>query len=400
MSGSSLRRSTAAMSTKSPSCCAISSGRSSGRGAPRRRHNRQSRHARVARPELIPSALQVIGIWLQLLSIAEENAAMRARRRLEAHGGQDQLIGSLSNAFSTISSGRHRARARRPRAGDGLYRADHHRASDRSQARQRARNSSPHLSQALRNGEPAVDAARAPGADAGAPRRYRHAVDDRRNQARKADRRAGNILGACPLFKSALFERTPQFCDLFESALARHYPELGLTIKPPLRFASWIGGDRDGNPFVTVSATKYALSESRKAAVERLDRRLSELAELISVSSSEVTLPAGFRERLSRQLALSGDAESIAGRNANEPFRQYFTALRARLAATFVKGSGTPCRSPIRPNSPASLPRPRRRSAIQAGSIARNVVRPVRWEVQIFGFRTMSLDPGRTPDGR
>ena len=32
-------------------------------------------------PELIPSALQVIGIWLQLLSIAEENAAMRARRR-------------------------------------------------------------------------------------------------------------------------------------------------------------------------------------------------------------------------------------------------------------------------------------------------------------------------------
>ena len=55
-------------------------------------------------PELIPSALQVIGIWLQLLSIAEENAAMRARRRLEAHGGQDQLIGSLSNAFSTIAA--------------------------------------------------------------------------------------------------------------------------------------------------------------------------------------------------------------------------------------------------------------------------------------------------------
>ena len=38
-------------------------------------------------PDLIEPALQVIGIWLQLLNIAEENAAMRKRREDEKQGG-------------------------------------------------------------------------------------------------------------------------------------------------------------------------------------------------------------------------------------------------------------------------------------------------------------------------
>ena len=132
-----------------------------------------------------------------------------------------------------------------------------------------------------------------------------------------------------------------------------------------------------------------ALIENRKAAVERLDRRLSELAQLVSVSSGEVAVPAGFRDRVSRQMALSGEADSIAARNANEPFRQYFTALRARLAATFDAAPGE-----AKPFAdPAELARDlaeaeKALAQMQAVSIARNIVRPVRWEVEIFGFRT------------
>ncbi len=343
-------------------------------------------------PELIPSALQVIGIWLQLLSIAEENAAMRARRRLEAHGGQDQLIGSLSNAFSTIAAAgiepeavakalekayiaptitAHPTEAKRVSVLEihrRIYLKLYEMESPRWTPRERQA-----LTRALRDDIDMLWMT-------GEIRLEKPTVEQ-------------EISWGLHFFKSALFERTPQLCDLLESALARHYPELGLTIKPPLRFASWIGGDRDGNPFVTVSATKYALIESRKAAVERLDRRLSELAELVSVSSNEVGIPAAFRERLSRQMALSGDAEGIAARNANEPFRQYFTALRARLTATFASGP-----SNAKPfTDPGELAREladaeKALGQIQAGSIARNVVRPVRWEVQIFGFRTMSLD--------
>ena len=53
---------------------------------------------------LIEQALQVIGIWLQLLNIVEENAAMRTRRQLESQAGPDQVAGSFSNAFATVAA--------------------------------------------------------------------------------------------------------------------------------------------------------------------------------------------------------------------------------------------------------------------------------------------------------
>src|SRR6478609_11278853 len=60
--------------------------------------------ARSIKPELIAPALQVIGIWLQLLNIAEENAAMRSRRQMETRSGADQVPGSFSHAFSVVAA--------------------------------------------------------------------------------------------------------------------------------------------------------------------------------------------------------------------------------------------------------------------------------------------------------
>ena len=54
--------------------------------------------------DLIEHALQVIGIWLQLLNIAEENAAMRNRRQMETRSGPDQVPGSFSHAFSAVAA--------------------------------------------------------------------------------------------------------------------------------------------------------------------------------------------------------------------------------------------------------------------------------------------------------
>ena len=47
---------------------------------------------------LVEHALQAIGIWLQLMNIAEENAAIRNRRTLEKQAGPDEVGGSLSHA--------------------------------------------------------------------------------------------------------------------------------------------------------------------------------------------------------------------------------------------------------------------------------------------------------------
>ena len=60
-------------------------------------------NASALAPELIEPALQVIGMWLQLLNIAEENAAMRNRRQMETRSGPDQVVGSFSHAFATVA---------------------------------------------------------------------------------------------------------------------------------------------------------------------------------------------------------------------------------------------------------------------------------------------------------
>ena len=115
-----------------------------------------------------------------------------------------------------------------------------------------------------------------------------------------------------------------------ESALQRHYPELPSRVRPPLNFPP--GLRRPGRQsLLTVATTRNALKENRRAAVERLEKRLGDLIHLISLSGNEVKFPAEFTERLALQLEACGQGEIIRQRNPQEPFRQFFSALRIRL---------------------------------------------------------------------
>jgi phosphoenolpyruvate carboxylase len=337
--------------------------------------------------DLVPVALQTIGIWLQLQNIVEENSAMRSRRRLETHGGPDQLIGSLSNAFAKIAAAgvaeetvkevldrvdiaptitAHPTEAKRVTVLE-IHRRIYLKLYDLESPRWTPRERTA-LLRALRD---EIDLLWM----TGELRISKPTVEQ-------------EISWGLHFFKSALFERTAQLCELMEGAIARHYPEMGVTIRPPLRFASWIGGDRDGNPFVTAATTAHAIDEYRKAAIGRLSLRLDELAQLVSVSADEVSVPTSFKDKVAKQLAASRASETITGRNPNELFRQYYSALGKRLNGM---GDAKPFSGPdelVRDLLDAE----KALAQIGAGSIARNLVRPVRWEVQIFGFRTMSLD--------
>ena len=82
----------------------------------------------------------------------------------------------------------------------------------------------------------------------------------------------------------------PAVYDDLEKAIQLHYPEL----QPPptwLKLASWIGGDRDGNPNVTTEVTAETLRLHRGLTVENHRRKFQELARRLSMSSRLVPPP-------------------------------------------------------------------------------------------------------------
>lgn len=131
-------------------------------------------------------------------------------------------------------------------------------------------------------------------------------------------------------FERTLYHVMPELQRDLSAALAKHYP----TLRAPqgwLRFGSWIGGDRDGNPFVTGEVTRTVLKLERDLALTAMNRGLQRLSWALTLSSlREPASPKVTRlaEKLGRGV---GDWAEIAKRHEFEPYRLLVYVLRARL---------------------------------------------------------------------
>jgi phosphoenolpyruvate carboxylase len=117
---------------------------------------------------------------------------------------------------------------------------------------------------------------------------------------------------------------------------------------PKVSFGNWVGGDRDGHPFVTDAVTRDTLAALRKNALDLLRAALSDLARKLSISSLQAMPPGSLDERI-RALAKRAGDRAIAAlqRNPDEPWRQYLNLMQALLPAgpsgqplTFPNASG------------------------------------------------------------
>jgi phosphoenolpyruvate carboxylase len=129
-----------------------------------------------------------------------------------------------------------------------------------------------------------------------------------------------------------VFWRTlPELYEDLDRALAEHYP--GLRVERPwLRLASWIGGDRDGNPNVTPEVTIETLRLHRGLAIENYRRELSEQARRLSISARRFPLPPALQEWLEERQPLPEHSQYIARRYAHEPYRLILSLLANDLA--------------------------------------------------------------------
>jgi phosphoenolpyruvate carboxylase len=120
--------------------------------------------------------------------------------------------------------------------------------------------------------------------------------------------------------------------------LAAAFAELGVELPPearPLSFGSWIGGDRDGNPFVTPEVTADVLAFQREHAIGDLLPLVNQLVEDLSISERICPSRPELRASVVADLERLPDLEPRYLRiNAEEPVRLKLTIVRKRLQLT------------------------------------------------------------------
>ena len=194
-------------------------------------------------------------------------------------------------------------------------------------------------------------------------------------------------------FGDSLIEGTREAGHSLADALRRHFPNVTLEAPAFLRFGSWIGGDRDGNPDVTTSVTRRTLRRHRENAIRRYVAELDRLARILSISAHVNPPGEAFGRRLRSALEATGDGEAVARRNPHEPFRQFCVASAIRLRASLddVDADAVPYRGPDELVDDLRALEEALRE-IGAGGIATSDIASLRYLVTCFGFRTVSLD--------
>ncbi len=123
------------------------------------------------------------------------------------------------------------------------------------------------------------------------------------------------VRSAMAVFEETLWDAVPQFCRSLDRTL-RRVTGRGLPLEvAPIRFGSWIGGDRDGNPFVTPGVTRQACLMARWTALSLYSKDIEQLRFELSMGSATPEL------------------QQLAG-TAYEPYRAVLRALQQRLDAT------------------------------------------------------------------
>lgn len=119
------------------------------------------------------------------------------------------------------------------------------------------------------------------------------------------------VKGGLFVFEQTLFDALPRYLRILDEALQK---ETGRSLPldaTPIRFGSWIGGDRDGNPNVTAAVTVDACLLARWMAAELYLHEVDELRSELSMQSGSAELPA-----------------------VHEPYRAVLKDVRDRLLAT------------------------------------------------------------------
>jgi phosphoenolpyruvate carboxylase len=138
-------------------------------------------------------------------------------------------------------------------------------------------------------------------------------------------------------YPMSIFESLPRlYAEIRESFKDVYDMELcGGQVPQVLSFGSWIGGDRDGNPFVTPETTREALERARNTVLGHYLAEMERLLEPLSSSRRQVPVSKEFQRRLGEYAKRMGEGPARLGRiSSTELYRRFLAFIMVRLRHT------------------------------------------------------------------
>ncbi|MEV0379973.1 phosphoenolpyruvate carboxylase [Nonomuraea sp. NPDC050643] len=196
---------------------------------------------------------------------------------------------------------------------------------------------------------------------------------------------------AMAAFDETLFRMVPQVYRSLDAALDDGTGTRPPQARPFIRYGSWIGGDRDGNPNVTSKVTRETIQIQSEHVLTALETACTRIARTLTASAQFAPGSAGLKAALSAAVDAHPEVVSeLATRSPREPHRQWLLFVATRIAATHRRDLDLAYRSPA--ELLADLRLAQESLAASAPRQAYGELQHLIWQVETFGFHLAELE--------
>ncbi|MEU0516826.1 phosphoenolpyruvate carboxylase [Streptosporangium sp. NPDC006007] len=197
---------------------------------------------------------------------------------------------------------------------------------------------------------------------------------------------------AMAAFDETLFRVVPLIYRSLDASLGEGTGTREPLARAFIRYGSWIGGDRDGNPNVTAKVTRDAVLIQSEHVLTALENATLGVGRTLTLTSTYTPASTGLRAALA---AAENDhpelVAELATRSPQEPHRQWLLFVAARIGATRQRGLDLAYRSPGELLADLRIAQ----ASLVAGKAPRQAYGELQhliWQVETFGFHLAELE--------
>jgi phosphoenolpyruvate carboxylase len=218
------------------------------------------------------------------------------------------------------------------------------------------------------------------------------------------------VLNGLFYFNKTFFDVLPKLYDELFYQLHKYYPQYHFSLQYAdgtnyagkaetrpnaqslISFGSWVGGDRDGNPFVTSEKTKWALISHKRLVLSKYREIIAALISKLSISMQLILPDKELLASIKQDARDMGEeGQTIIARNPHEPYRQKLSLMKRKLEGTNTDREKFCYRNIQEFIEDLNIIR-NSLNATKGERIAKLEIEPIIRQAETFGFHLAKLD--------